>query len=570
MPFDGMFLKKTTEELAGRLVGARADKIYQPSADVLVFFLRTKTGNEKLLINCSASPRLYLTEETPENPAVPPRFCMLLRKYLGGAKLAALQTAGLERLCTLSFDTRTELGDEIRIDLILELIAGNANAILAGPDGRIFDALRHSDVERSERLVLPGATYRPPTAQDKIDLSDDPAGLADAVLATPDELWHAILNKTAGCSPATARELAADLVADPTARTETLSGKRDALVGVFAAFAERMNKPPVPTLLQKDGKPTDFFWYAPSHTAGDTVKCPSLSALTDAFFREKQRREQDSARSAALAKRLNTLRARLVRKIEARKRDRIAAAEAEKYRVWGELLKANLPAVPRGVPFVDLPNYYTETLETERIKLDPALSPADNAGRYFKEYKKKMAARGMLDGLIAESEAELEYIDSVIEALARCDTATTLSEIRAELLAAGYLRENGGGKKAVKVSAPLKFTAPSGTTVLVGRNNLQNDTLTLHTADKTDLWFHTKAIHGSHTVLRCGSAEPTEADLLFAATLAAYYSKARQSSQVAVDYTRIKYVKKPSGARPGMVIYTNQQTVYVTPQEPEK
>lgn len=566
MPFDGIFLSKLCDELRGSLIGGRVDKVHQPSGDVLVLFWRAKTGNSKMLLNLSASPRLYLTGDVPENPAVPPRFCMLLRKHLGGARLAAIETAGYERVCTFVFEGRSEMGDAVTLRLTAELIAGRANAILIGNDGRILDALRHSDPETSERLLLPGALYRLPDPPKKRDPAGDPASLAAAVAAENDELWHALLTVLAGCSPALARDLSARVTDDVTRRTDEIPDLVPALEKVFSAFGKRLADPPAPTLLLKDGAPADFFWYPP--VGGVTASFPSLSAVADRFYREKQHREQASARSARLRKTVSTVRARLARKLEARKNDLASCAEAELCRVKGELLKANLHTVPRGAPFVDLPNYYADPPLPLRVTLDPALSPADNAGRYFKEYKKKKTAQGLLDRLIAETEAELTYLDSIAEALERADTAAALEEIRAELTEAGYCRVTGAKKRPQAPAAPARFLSPGGFEVLVGKNNLQNDRLTLHTAEKTDLWFHTKAVHGSHVILRTEGNEPDEADRLFAAGLAAYHSKARYSSGVAVDCTRVKFVKKPAGARPGMVIYTDQKTYYVTPSAP--
>lgn len=567
MPFDGTFLYQLNRELNAALQGARVDKIHQPSGDELVFLMRTKNGNRRLVMNLSASPRLYLSQTSGENPAVPPRFCTFLRKYLTNAKFVGVEGYGFERVTKLLFDSHNEMGDEIRLGLVLELISGGGNAVLTAEDGHIMDALRHSDLETQARLIQPGAIYRLPDAQPKLDPTAlRPGELADAVLAKHDELWHALLTTVAGLSPALARELASAVTEDVTLRCETIPGAKVCLAAVLSSFVSLLTSPGEPSVMKKEGKMTDFSWMELRYGGAEIIACDTCSEAVDLFFAEKRKQEQTASRTAELSRFVNTLRSRLARKIEARRKDAEKSRDAEKYRVWGELIKANLFTIEKGAAVVDLANYYDDMKPT-RIPLDPSLSAADNANKYFKEYKKRRTAAGMLDGLIADGMAELDYIDSVAEALSRAETAAECDAIRAELTESGYLK-NKTGKKPVKISsAPLKFTAPSGCEVLVGRNNSENDQLTLRTAEKNDYWFHTKGLHGSHVILRCGNTDPDEADLLFAAEKAAYYSKGRKSAQVPVDFTRVRYVKKPSGAKPGMVIYTNQSTAYIKPKE---
>ena len=563
MPFDGAFLDKLNTELRGTLIGSRADKIHQPSSDELVFFMRSAGGTKKLTLDLSASPRVYISAENPENPPVPPRFCTVLRKYLTGAKLTDILSHGLERVTTLVFETRNEMGDTVHPRLVLELISGRANAILTSEDGRITDALRRSDLETEERIIQSGALYRLPDGTGKLDFrAESPERLADAVIATGDELWHAVLTVTAGISPAAARYIAASVTDDTTARVN--DGMREGLIAAFSGFKKSFLSDTRPSLMLTDGKPSDFYWMP---LAPNAIALPSLCEMLDGFYSEKQAREQAAAKTGELMRFLTTLRARLARKTDARRRDLDACRDVDDLRICGELIKANLHLVEKGASFAELPDYYAEDMAVRRIRLDPALSPAENAAKYFKEYKKKTAARGMLDRLIAESTAETEYIESVIEELSRATCAAEVEAIRAELCEAGYLRSRGKGRSRAPAPAPLCFRTPSGFKVSVGRNNTENDLLTLHTAGKNDLWFHTKTTHGSHVILFTEGREPDEESIRFAAELAAYHSKARSSSGVAVDYTRIRYVKKPSGAKAGMVIYTDQHTVYVTPPE---
>ena len=299
--------------------------------------------------------------------------------------------------------------------------------------------------------------------------------------------------------------------------------------------------------------------------SAERTRFNSLSELLEAVYSERDRKERMHALAIDLVKLVNTLSARTAKKLAVRQKEQEKCADSEKWRIYGELLKANLYAVERGMPYIDVQNYYDPELKTVRIPLNVALSPAANAQRYFKEYKKCCNAAAMLGQLIEESRAELQYIESVADELSRASTVTDLNEIKEELASAGYLRVQNGRRKQPKLSAPQEFTSPDGYKVLVGRNNRQNDELTLRTADDGDMWFHTKNIPGSHVIVRCNGDELPDTTVRFAATLAALHSKAAGSSSVPVDYTRVKYVKKPSGAKPGMVIYKTNRTVYVTP-----
>lgn len=567
MPFDGTFLFKLKEELQSE-ISSRADKIHQPSGDELVFFLRGFSGTRRLIINLSASPRVYLCSHSPENPATPPRFCTVLRKYLSGARLKEVRTEGLERILFLDFDSFNEMGDEVRHTLILELISSAANAILVNSEGKIIDALRRSDLETAERIIHSGARYRMPTSQNKLNpLTATAEELASAAAISNKELWQAVLEVTAGASPLIAREIAYLVDKDVTKRCEQIENLKEKLTHAFESFKKTLVAKPTPTLIMKNGQPCDFCWCEISQYGAEQKVFENLSALCDEFFLQKQKKEQAAAKTGELARHLTTLRARIARKTLARKRDLEKCEGAETARIKGELIKANLYAIKKGMQSVELENYYSETLEPMLIELNPALSAADNAARYFKEYKKLMSARGMLSELIAESERELDYIDSVQEALSRAETVAELTAIKQELVSQGYIRIVGSRPTKKAAVQPQRFISSAGFEVLVGRNNTENDKLTLSVAEKNDIWLHTKEIHGAHVIIRCLGKEPDNDTLLFAANLAALNSKAKNSSTVPVDYTLARYVKKPSGAKPGAVIYTNQKTIYVTPNE---
>lgn len=568
MAFDGTFLFKLKEEMLCE-ISSRADKIHQPSGDELVFFLRGFSGTKRLIINLSARPRIYLCDHSPENPATPPRFCTVLRKYLSGARLKDIRTVGFERICFFDFDTFNEMGDEVRYTLIVELISSAANAILINSDGKIIDALRRSDLETAERIIHSGARYVMPPSQDKSDpLETSAEKLALAATENNKELWQAVLDTTAGVSPLIAREIASYVDADVTKRCEEIPNIQEKFQKAFQKFQTMLKSAPQPTALLKDGEFFDFSWCEIKQFGNLESKVyPTMSALCDEFFLKKQKKEQSAAKTGELARYLTTLRARIARKAIARKRDLEKCEGAEIARIKGELVKANLYAIEKGAQSVDLANYYSENLEPMHILLDPALSAADNAAKFFKEYKKLMSAKSMLGKLIDECERELDYIDSVQEALSRAETLSELDAIKQELISQGYVRSVSSKPLKKSASQLQKFTSPSGFEVYVGRNNTENDKLTFSVADKNDVWLHTKDIHGAHVIIKCNGSQVADEDLVFSAKLAAANSKAKNSSSVPVDYTLCRYVKKPSGAKPGAVIYKEQKTVYVTPNE---
>ncbi len=568
MAFDGTFLFKLNQEFEC-LAGARTDKIHQPSKDVLVLFLRGKPRNCRLIINLSANPRIYLSKSSPENPETPPRFCTVLRKYLTGARILSFQAEDFERVLKIKFETFNEMGDIIEYTLVLELISAVSNAVLVDKDGKIVDSLRRSDIEKDERIIHTGAHYQPPKPMEKLNpLATDVKTLTNSVMEKGGELWKAILETIAGISPSTAREIALKITENPTERVENIPYLNIYIEKALSDFKNSLKEKPVPTAVIKDNKAVDFSWFRPEGSFGEAElkTYGSLSELLEEYYKEKEAKEQIASKSAELNKTLANLRARLSRKLLARQKDFEKSERAEEYRIKGELIKANLYQIARGLPFVDLPNYYSETGEEIRIVLDPALSPSDNSARYFKEYKKLMSARGMLDRLILDCKKEIEYIESVQEALSRAASSVDLDMIRFELAESGYIREKTGKKKKLIPQKPIKLISPAGFQILVGRNNMENDKLSLSVADKNDIWFHTKDVHGSHVIVKTEGKEPDNETLTIAAETAAYNSKARASSQVPVDMTLARYVKKPSGAKPGMVIYTNQTTLFVTPK----
>ena len=566
MAIDGIFLNNLSKEL-NSAVGSRVDKISQPSRDEFILSLRGISFSKKLLLCArSGSARVHFTEAEYENPAVPPMLCMLMRKHLLGGKILSVSQDGFERVLTISLLCTNEMGEKQTLRLIAELIGNQANVILVGADGKILDAARRSDIETSARLIQPGAIYYPPDSLEK--LPPDDSRVFNTIIENRGMLTEAILESVQGVSPLIAREIAHKICDDK--HTSELNDSEKSLLKDELENLKKASQNGEPYILyDMEDLPRDFSYMPISQYDGiyTLKKCNSFSAMLDTFYAERDRIGRLRHSANDVYKTLSNAAARAEKKLHLRKRELARCAERENMRICGELIKANIALIERGADSATVPNYYDENLAPITIKLDPALSPAANGAKYFKEYRKLCSAEQMLSTLIAENEQEIVYLASVKDALERATSLSEILDIKDELILSGYIRCQKGKPQKRQKARPLEFKTDDGYTVLVGRNNLQNDELTLKTANKDDIWLHTKNIHGSHVIIRCEGTVPPNSTVLRAAELAAYYSQARNSSQVPVDYTAIKNVKKPSGARPGMVIYKTNSTVFVTPKE---
>ena len=565
MPFDGCFLRKTLRELQVA-TDSHVEKIYQPSKDELVLLLRKKGFSARLLIHMKpGSARLHFTESKVENPQTPPMFCMLLRKHLSAAKLTDITQPGTERIAELSFLATNEMGDSVSRHLICEFLGNKTNLILTDENGRILDALRRSDPESADRLLLPGAVYCYPSGQDKLDpFSAGVKTVVHAVFEKQDDPERALLHTVDGFSPLLCRE--AVFRAEQTGVLSDTS-----FTGVLQGLFDEVDGKGCPTLLIKqDGTPADFS-YTDILQYGNFYQKKQMSScceLLDAFYAEREKAERIRHAAGDMIRLTTQLLARAEKRLALRLQELAACRDREKLRVCGELLKANLYLIQSGMPSVTVENFYDE-MRPVTIKLDPALSPAKNAARYFKEYKKSCTAEQTLAALTEKDKTELVYLESVLDAIHRSETTAELSEIREELALSGYLRQNQQRRKKEPSPVFREYRSMEGYPILVGKNNRQNDMLTTAVAAKNDLWFHVKNIPGSHVIVRCAGQPVSKETLQFAARLAAQNSKAANSANVPVDYTPVKFVKKPAGAKPGMVIYTTNQTLYVTPEKEE-
>lgn len=556
MAFDGGFLHKITAELSAA-EDSHVDKIYQPSKDELVFLLRKKGFVKKLLITARPGyARLHFTEGKYENPQTPPMFCMLMRKYLSAARLLRVTQPALERIAELTFSASNELGDIIELRLIAEFLGNKTNIILVGADGRIIDSLRRSDPERDERMLLPGAVYKYHERQNKLNpLTVDLTSICNAVERCGEDREKALLITVEGFSPLICRETAyrADKCGDFKAALESV------LSDLKAGGTPLL-------LFKKDGTPFDFTYTDIGQYGNEFEKreYDSYSGLLDAFYSARENAERVRHAAADIIKLVNNLKNRTEKKLSLRLCDLKKCENREKLRIYGELLKANLYRLKNGARFAEVENYYDD-MKTVKIPLDPSLSVQKNAAKYFKDYKKSYTAEQMLTRLTEKDREELIYFDSVLDSIARSKTAGDIAEIREELAIAGYVKKQVKGKKKTQPPKFQEYVSAEGYKILVGKNNSQNDYLTTSLAAKNDLWFHVKNIPGSHVIVFSHGNEVSDRTVLQAARLAAQNSKAADSSNTAVDYTPVKYVKKPNGAKPGMVIYTTNKTVYVTP-----
>ena len=578
MALDGIFLRHIKNEIEKEALGARVNQIYQPNRDELVIVLRTFEGAKKLLLSSRAnSPRVNFCVNTPENPAQPPMFCMLLRKRLGGGKLVGVRQSGCDRVLFLDFECVNELGDLEGLSVVCEIMGMYSNLIVINHDtGIIIDALKRVDLTMSsQRFVLPNIPYELPQSQNKLNITrHTPEEIVSALerLEAEMPLSKAFMQTIEGISPIVARELEFRVQEGATNRVGgVLRENLMSVLAEFKALAESCSGAPC-IVYREDGRPMDFSFFPVTQYGGylRVENTAGFSHTVDEFYGERDARERMRVKSHSLQKLLTNLIDRTSRKINKQRAELSQCGNREQLRIYGDLLHANLYRIERGAEYADVENFYDESGATVRIKLNPAISPAANAQKYYKDYQKAKTAETVLTEQIQKGQAELEYLESVADAVSRCDSERELSQIREELTEQGYLRPPKGKTQKLQKLPPKEYITPGGLTVLVGRNNRQNDQLTLKTAAKTDLWFHTKDIHGSHVILRTDGRSASDEDLLTAARLAAYHSKARESSNVPVDYTLVKHVSKPAGAKPGMVIYVNNKTLFVDPAEPKQ
>ncbi len=577
MALDGMYLSFMCRSVSEALVGSKVDKIHQPGKNELVFIMRTRGGMHKLYFSADAnSPRFCLVENTPENPQSPPMLCMLLRKRLVGATLLSVEQYGLDRIVYFNFDATNEIGDKVKLTLAVEIMAQHSNVILFDKDNdnRIVDALRRVDAQTSSfRLVLPGAQYKLPPAQDKLDLrAAEPTDACQRILSLENaKLSSAIIKSISGVSPLLSREIAYRACGDDKGVAELTTEDKMALFTEISSLKTMLVSGDIsPTImLDETGKPMEFS-FLPITQYGESLKVikkPDVFSLLEGFYSERDRALRTRSKAWELFKAIENLIERTARKLNNQREDLKRCADREEIKIKAELITASQYMLEKGKSVYEVFNYYTN--EYVKIEVDPALTPSQNAQKLYKEYHKACKAEDMLIKLIEEGEQDLAYLESVRDMLSRATLEREFAEIKEELISQSFIKPKKTGKKQMKKQAlqPLEFKTSQGLTVLVGRNNIQNDKLTFKTGRKGDIWLHAQKCPGSHVLLLSEGGEVPDDAIVEAAEIAAYYSSAREGTVVTVDYTDVKNIKKPNGAKPGFVVYYTYYSVNVKPKE---
>ena len=567
-------LSCTLAELRKTALGARIEKVYQPERDEIVLQMRSFEGGKRLLINAgSNNPRIGFSEIQKENPQNPPMFCMLLRKYLQGAKLVEIDQADFDRIAYLGFDTRDEMGFECRRYLIAELMGKYSNLIFADGDKKIITAMRTSDLSfDSVRQLLPGMVYELPSAMGKINpLHVTEEEFLAFVAASPRERAcdKLLVSTFMGVAPVVAREI----VFRATGHTDTPVGYcfADDLWREFSYVVRAINESDFSPCLVQNGEESVEYSFIPISQYGsyEVKQFESAGALLDAYFASRDNKQRVHQRASDILRLLTNAESRIRKKLELQSAELKACEEGDTYRKYGDLITANLYRLPKKADFVELEDWEAMDEEgncpTIRIELDSRLSVSSNAQRFYKKYAKSKTAKVELAKQIEIGESELEYIYTVFEALTRAESPADLSEIRDELFRSGYAsRMKNYAAHKQKAPIVMQFETPDGMRVLCGKNNIQNEYITHRLAEKQDYWFHARKVPGSHVLLVTEGREPTDLDFTTAAEIAAYYSKA-EGDNIAVDYLLARHVKKPAGSKPGFVIYHTNWTAYVTP-----
>ncbi len=575
MSYDGIVTHCVVNELNNTIVGGKIDKVHQPERDEIIISIRTLNGVKRLLLSASASnARVHLTEVSKENPMTPPMLCMLMRKHLTGNKILKVEQQDFDRVIKIELEGRNELGDICKRYLITEIMGRHSNVILTDENNKIMDSAKHIDFTVSAvRQILPGLIYEAPPKQDKLLLNDySLVELLSNLDNSPEDtlLDKFLLSNFMGMSPLLAREI----VYRFTGNTKAIRGEVD--TAGFLTFVDGILKDicennfcPTLVISADDKKPSAFSCLSLSQYEGkdELISYDSISQVIDNYYEKRAQKEHMNQRANHLLKLVNNNIDRCEKKLALHRENLEKSKNRDTYKIYGDLITANLYRLSYGEKELVCENYYSEDLNQVKIPLKEDLNPSQNAQRYYKLYTKAKMTEKFAIEQIDDAEKEKYYLESVKVSLENAENPTELSEIKDELADGGYVPKIKSKIKKQKKSEPMKYTSSDGFEILVGRNNKQNDELTIRMAYSTDIWLHTKIIPGSHTIIRTeGGKDVPDRTILEAAQLAAYHSKAQNSSKVPVDYTAVKNVHKPNGAKPGMVIYDKYNTIYVDPK----
>ena len=579
MALDGLVIHSIVNELHNKLLGGKIDKVYQPENDEVVLHIRNNKENFKLVLSCSASnPRVYLANNyKKENPINAPMFCMLFRKYIQGGNIVAVSQVGFERIIKISVESFDELKEKTTKDIIIEIMGRHSNIILTHSlDNKIIDSAKRIPPSVSRvRQILPGQTYILPPAQDKLNPIDyiDIDLFKNTLNNFDGPIFKAIYSRLLGISPVIAKEICfrADVFENTSVNeisSEDINTVYKEFISLFKDIKNNIYNPSM-VIDESIDKVLDFSCINLNQFSNlSIINDDSISKILENYYATKDIKDRIHQRSSDLRKSISIKLDRLYNKLNKQQNELLESENADIYKVKGELITSYIYMIEKGMENIEVPNFYDPEYKNIKISLNKNFTPSENAQKYFKKYNKMKTAKKEITSQVEITKEEVNYLENILLSIENCETLAELMDIREELTKVGYLRGKINNKKETKLTTkPHEFISSDGFKILVGKNNKQNDHLTLKIASNDDIWMHTKNIPGSHVIIKTDGKEVSDETIFEGAMLAAYFSKSKLSSQVPVDYTKKKNIKKPNGAKPGMVIYETNSTIYVTPTE---
>ena len=582
MALDGLVIHSLVDELSNKLVGGKIDKVHQPEDDEIVLYIRNNKENFKLVLSCSSSnPRVYIANDyKKENPIKAPMFCMLFRKYIQSGNIVSISQVGFERIIKISIDSLDELKEKTTKDIYIEIMGRHSNIILThNSDNKIIDSAKRIPTSISRvRQILPGLTYELPPVQSKLNPLDSisKSDFIEALKSFEGPIFKGIYSKFLGISPIISKEICYRANIDNSTKISDLSNEDlSSLYSSFNILFEDIRNnifTPCIVLDEKVDKVIDFSCIRLSvYNKFEFINKDSMSTILEDYYKTKDIKDRIHQRASDLKKSISIKLERLYHKQEKQEEELNDAENADIYKIKGELLTAYIYMIQKGMESIEVQNFYDPNYENVTIPLKKNLTPSENSQRYFKKYNKLKTAKKEITSQMAINKEEIDYLENILLNIENCENLAELQDIKDELISLGYSKSSGKLKSKKEIAklttSPHEFVSSEGVKILVGKNNKQNDHLTLRIADPDDIWMHTKNIPGSHVIIKCAGIKVSDQTIYEGAMLAAYFSKAKMSAQVPVDYTKKKHVKKPSGSKPGMVIYETNSTMYVTPTE---
>ncbi|MEG1312422.1 MAG: NFACT RNA binding domain-containing protein [Romboutsia sp.] len=585
MALDGLVIHSIVDELSSKILGGKVDKVHQPESDELVLHIRNNKENFKLVLSSSASnPRVYLANNyKKENPLTAPMFCMLFRKYIQNGVIVDVSQVGFERIIKISVESFDELKEKTTKDIFIEIMGRHSNIILThSADSKIIDSAKRIPFSISRvRQILPGITYVLPPSQDKLNpLENISKGLfIDSLNSFEGPIFKSIYSKFLGISPIISKEICFRANINEKLNISDCSlNNFDSLYREFSnLFNDINNNNYNPSIIIDTDLDKVIDFSCINLTLFENfsfINDESMSKILENYYRTKDIKDRIHQRSSDLRKSITIKLDRLYNKLQKQQEELLDSDKADIYKVKGELITSYIYMIEKGMESIEVSNFYDPEYKNVVLSLNKNLTPSENAQKYFKKYSKMKTAKIEITHQVEINLEEIAYLENIILSIENCENLAELLDIREELTKVGYLKARGKNNKKVNINKetklttkPHEFISSDGFTILVGKNNKQNDYLTLKVADNNDIWLHTKNIPGSHVIIKTEGKDVTDETIIEGAMLASYFSKAKMSSKVPVDYTKKKNIKKPNGVKPGMVIYDTNNTVYVTPSE---